>query len=180
MDAKRYHPMLAALHWLLAFLLIGLLAVGTLALKQVPNASAEKLSLLRVHMVMGASVLVLMLVRLVARLTTENPPAAKTGNPFLDALAPWVHWALYALVFIMAGSGIGMAALTGLPEILFGARGNLPVNFNALPQRAVHGIVAKLLILTITLHAAAALYHHFVKRDGLMAGMWFGSRRGKQ
>jgi cytochrome b561 len=98
----------------------------------------------------------------------------------MDALAPWVHWALYALVFIMAGSGIGMAALSGLPEILFGAGGNLPANFNALPQRAIHGIVAKLLMLTISLHAVAALYHQFVKRDGLMTRMWFGSRRGTQ
>ena len=177
MQAKRYHPVLAALHWLLALLLIAMLAGGTLSLKAVPNASPDKLNLLRMHMLMGASVLALMLLRLVARLTTEHPPAASTGNALLDKLAPWVHWVLYLLVFTMVGSGIGMAALAGLPDIVFSGVGQLPTDFSAYPPRAVHGIVAKLLMLTIALHAAAALYHHFVKRDGLLSRMWFGSRR---
>lgn len=177
MQAKRYHPVLAALHWLLALLLIAMLAGGTLSLKAVANASPDKLNLLRMHMLMGASVLALMLMRLVARLTTEHPPAASTGNALLDKLAPWVHWVLYLLVFTMVGSGIGMAALAGLPDIVFSGVGQLPVDFSAFPQRAIHGIVAKLLMLTIALHAAAALYHHFIKRDGLLSRMWFGSRR---
>lgn len=177
METKRYHPALAALHWLLAVLLIAMLAGGTLSLKVVPNASAEKLNLLRVHMAIGGSILLLMVVRLGIRLTTEHPAAATTGNALLDALAPWVHWILYALVFTMAGSGVGMAALAGLPDIVFNATGNLPANFNAFPQRVVHGIVAKLLMLTIALHAAAALYHQFIKHDGLLSRMWFGGRR---
>jgi cytochrome b561 len=177
MQARRYHPVLAALHWLLALLLIALLAGGTLSLKTVPNASPDKLNLLRLHMLMGGSILGLMLLRLVARLSTEHPPAASTGNALLDRLAPWAHWALYILVFVMAGSGIGMAALAGLPDIVFSGIGQLPVDFSAYPQRAVHGIVAKLLMLTIALHAAAALFHQFIKRDGLLSRMWFGSRR---
>jgi cytochrome b561 len=109
-------------------------------------------------------------------LTTAHPPAASTGNALLDKLAPWVHWILYALVFAMAGSGIGIAVLSGLPDIVFSGVGSLPVDFNAFPPRAVHGIVAKLLMLTIGLHAAAALYHQFVKRDGLLTRMWWGTR----
>jgi cytochrome b561 len=177
MRAKRYHPVLAAMHWLLALLLIAMLAVGTLSLKVVPNAEPEKLNLLRMHMLIGGGILVLMVLRLVARLTTEHPPAAPTGNAMLDMLAPWVHWVLYILVFVMAGSGIGMAALAGLPDIVFSGVGHLPTDFSAYPQRAIHGIVAKLLMLTIALHATAALYHQFVKRDGLLSRMWFGSRR---
>jgi cytochrome b561 len=177
MQAKRYHPVLAALHWLLAFLLIGLLMGGTWSLKTVSNASPEKLNLLRMHMLMGGSILVLMLLRLVTRLTTEHPPATSTGSALLDLLAPWVHWVLYGLVFVMAGSGIGMAVRAGLPDIVFSGVGQLPADFSAYPQRSVHGIVAKLLFLTIALHAVAALYHHLIKRDGLLSRMWFGRRR---
>jgi cytochrome b561 len=173
---KRYHPMLVAMHWLLAFLLIALLAAGTFSLKVVPNTAPEKLGLLRIHMIMGGSILLLMVLRLVARLTTEHPVEASTGNALLDKLAPWVHWSLYALVFTMAGSGIGLAALSGLPDIVFSGTGSLPVNFDAFPQRAVHGIVAKLLMLAIGLHAAAALYHQFFKGDGLLTRMWWGSK----
>jgi cytochrome b561 len=125
-----------------------------------------------------------MVLRLVARLATEHPPAASTGNALADLLAPWVHWVFNGLVIIMAGSGLGMAgsglgmaALAGLPDIVFSGAGLLPTNFNAYPQRAIHGMVAKLLMLTIALHTAAALYHQFVKRDGLLSRMWFGRRR---
>ena len=173
---SRYHPVLAALHWLLAFLLIALLAAGTFSLKMVPNASPDKVNLLRIHMAMGSAILVLMLIRLAVRLATQHPAAATTGNTQLDTLAPWVHWILYGLVFVMAGSGIGMAALAGLPDIVFAGHGSLPVNFDAFPQRAAHGIAAKLLMLTIAMHAAAALYHHFVRRDGLLSRMGWGSR----
>ena len=79
-------------------------------------------------------------------------------------------------MLVMAGSGIAMSVLAGLPQIVFGGVGTLPVDFNALPPRAVHGIVAKLLMLTIALHVAAALYHQFVRRDGLLARMGFGPR----
>jgi cytochrome b561 len=40
----------------------------------------------------------------------------------------------------------------------------------------VHGIVAKLLMLAIALHIGAALYHQFVRRDGLLSRMGFGRR----
>ena len=62
------------------------------------------------------------------------------------------------------------------PGIVFGGVGNRPVNVDALPPRAVHGIVAKLLMLAIGLHIAAALCHQFVRRDGLLSRMGFGPR----
>ena len=176
MKAKRYHPLLVALHWLLAVLLIALLAGGTLSLKTVSNASPDKLSLLRIHMAMGSCVLGLMFLRLVVRLNTAHPLAESTGNALLDQLAPWVHWILYLLVFAMVGSGIGIAASAGLPDIVFSGLGQLPVDFSAFRARTVHGIVAKMLMLTIALHAAAAVYHQVVKRDGLLSRMWFGAR----
>lgn len=177
MQSSRYHPLLVGLHWLLAILLLGALVFGALVLKQVPNNAPEKLNLLRGHMLMGGLIFVLMLLRLVTRLVTEHPPAASTGNALLDRLAPWVHWGLYGLVFALLASGVGIAALARLPEVIFGGVGSLPLNFDALPPRAAHGVLAKLLLLLIVLHAAAALHHQFFRRDGLLARMSFGARR---
>jgi cytochrome b561 len=61
--------------------------------------------------------------------------------------------------------------------VVFGGVGSLPVNFDAIPPRVAHGVLAKLLLLLIGLHAAAALYHQFVRRDGLFSRMAFGRRR---
>ena len=176
MQPKRYHPALVTLHWLLALMLIVALAMGTFALKTVPNSSPDKIGALQGHMIAGGLILLLTLARLVIRLKTDHPAPASTGNALLDRLAPATHWALYLLVFLMAGSGIAMSVLAGLPGIVFGGVGSLPVNFDALPPRAVHGIVAKLLMLAFALHIAAALFHQFVRRDGLLSRMGFGRR----
>ena len=173
---KRYHRALVLLHWLMAVLLGVALAMGTFALKTVPNSSPDKVSALQGHMIAGGLILLLTLVRLIVRLKTAHPAPASTGNALLDRLAPLTHWALYGLVLLMAGSGVAMSVLTGLPGIVFGGAGSLPVNFDALPPRAVHGIVARLLMLAIGLHIAAALYHQFVRRDGLLSRMGFGPR----
>lgn len=171
---NRYHGALVSLHWLLALLLIVALAMGTFALKTVPNSSLDKISALQGHMIAGGLILLLTLVRLVVRIKTAHPSPATTGNALLDRLAPLAHWALYGLVLVMAGSGIAMSVLAGLPQIVFNGVGTLPANFDALPPRAVHGIMAKLLMLGIAAHVAAALYHQFVRRDGLLSRMGFG------
>lgn len=41
---------------------------------------------------------------------------------------------------------------------------------------AFHGLSWTLLLLLIFLHLGASLYHQFLRRDGLMGRMWFGSR----
>ena len=105
-----------------------------------------------------------------------HPAPATIGNALLVRIAPAMHWAFYLLVLLMAGSGVAMSVLAGLPGIVFGGVGTLPMNFDALPPRAVHGVVAKLLMLVIGLHIAAALYHQFIRRDGLLSRMGFWQR----
>jgi cytochrome b561 len=172
----RYHRALVVLHWLLALLLIVALGMGTFVLEPVPNSSPDKILALQGHMIAGGLILLLTLARLVVRLTTSHPAPASTGNRMMDRLAPLTYWALYGLVLVMAGSGVAISVLAGLPEIVFGGVGSLLADFDSLPPRAVHGVVAKLLVLVISLHIAAALYHHFVRRDGLLARMGFGKR----
>jgi len=174
MQPKRYHAALVTLHWLLAALLIVSLGIGTFALKTLPNSSPDKIGALQGHLIVGGLILLLTLLRLVVRVRSDHPAPATTGNALLDRLAPAMHWSLYLLVLVMVGSGIAMSVLAGLPGIVFGGVGSLPADFNALPPRAVHGIVAKLLMLAIAAHVAAALYHQFVRRDGLLSRMGFG------
>jgi cytochrome b561 len=172
----RYHPALVALHWLAAALILFSLAMGTLSLKEIPNSSPDKLFALRGHMVLGIAILVLMAVRFAVRLGTRRPLPASSGNALLDRLAPLAHHGLYVLAVLMAASGIALAAQAGLPAIVFGGAGALPESFSAFTPRAVHGLLARLLLALIALHAAAALYHQFVRRDGLLRRMAFGKR----
>jgi len=174
----RYHRLLVGLHWLLAAVIVFALAMGTLSLKEIPNASPEKLFALRGHMIAGVAILALMAVRLAVRLWLPRPAPASTGNRLLDRFAVGVHYGFYALVILMAASGIATAVQAGLPAIVFGGSGApLPESFWTYRPRAVHGIIAKLLLVLVVLHVAAALYHQFVRRDGLLSRMWFGPPR---
>jgi cytochrome b561 len=172
---SRYHPVLVVLHWVLAGCVIGLLAAGTVLLAPVANDDPAKLLSFRLHMGLGILTLFLMVVRLAVRLTTRVPARAVTGHPALDLVARVNHWALYLLVFLMAGSGIAMARASGLPDAVFGD-GPMPPDFAGYTARRVHGLAAQFLMALIALHVAAALWHHFVRRDGVLCRMWVGPR----
>ena len=172
---ERYHPALVTLHWLLAALLLMALSAGTLVLQHAPNSDPSKLDALRIHAPMGLAIGVLMLLRLVIRLKTRHPAPATTGIALADRLAPLAHWSLYALVLAMTASGIALSVQSGLGDAMFGT-GALPASFDAFSARAAHGVIASLLILTLVLHVAAAVYHAAVRRDGLLRRMWFGAR----
>lgn len=173
----RYHPALVGLHWLLALLILLALGMGTFVLKETPNAAVEKIGSLRGHMIMGFAIGALMLMRLVVRSRTARPPAASTGNALLDTLGHWAHIGLYLLVFVMVASGVSMAVMAGLPDIVFGSGvGQLPESFSSYPPRAVHGWIAKGLAGVIGLHVIGALFHQFWLKDRLLSRMGFGSR----
>ena len=60
--------------------------------------------------------------------------------------------------------------------MIFGGEGALLPDFWKYPPRVPHGIGARLLLALLILHAGAALYHHFVRPDGLLWRMWFSKR----
>lgn len=176
MAPTRYHRSLVALHWVLALLIIMMLVFGTFLTGATPNSDPEKLNHLRGHMTIGTLILVLMVLRVVVRRCTPVPPEVSSNSAALNRLAKAVHVALYVLVFVMLASGIGMAVLADLPAVVFQGVGTLPVDFSHLPPRAVHGLAATLLAALVALHIAAALYHHFIKKDGLLSRMGWGKR----
>jgi cytochrome b561 len=172
---KRYHPALVSLHWLLAILIIVALLMGSNLLSQIPNNDPEKLFALKMHMISGFIILVLMITRVVVRKMTDKPAPAETGNALLNKAGIIAHTLLYLLVFAMVGSGMAMALMSGLPDIVFNNSGvALPENFNHLLPRLFHGVIAKILFLMIFLHVLGALYHQFVRKDSLLSRMWFG------
>jgi cytochrome b561 len=128
-------------------------------------------------MIGAGVILTLMVTRLAIRLLSERPEAATTGNPVLDRIARISHLAFYGLLAGMIATGLATALLADLPSIVFGGSGApLPESFAVCPTRVVHGVIAKLFIALIAVHATAAIYHHFVLRDGLLKRMWFGRR----
>jgi cytochrome b561 len=172
--ASRYQPVLVALHWLLALLIIGLLCLGFFVLANMPNTDPKKLEILVWHMTGGMFVLVLMILRVIIRIWSARPATARTGSRPLDLLASIAHASLYVIVFSMIASGW----FTGwLISSSFQRNGPpLPQSFALLPTFQVHATLAALLAILIAGHIAAAIYRQFVLKDGLLRRMWFGER----
>jgi cytochrome b561 len=173
--ASRYQPALVALHWLLALMITGLLCLGFFVLASMPNSDPKKLQILVWHMAGGMFVLVLTVLRLIIRLRSVRPATATTGSRLFDRLVPIAHYSLYAIVFLMIATGW----YTGwLISGVFGPHGgSLPDSFAVFPTFRAHALLATLLAILIAGHAVAALYHHFVLKDGVFRRVWFGQRR---
>jgi cytochrome b561 len=177
MKPSRYHPALVALHWFLAAFIVAALGLGMFVLKTIPNSSPQKIEALRAHMIGAAVIFTLMTVRLAIRALSAKPAPATAGSQFLDRIARISHLAFYGVVAGMLATGVATAVLADLPSIVFGgSAAPFPESFTVFPTRVVHGLIAKVLLALIAVHAMAALYHHVVLRDGLLKRMWFGRR----
>ena len=105
-----------------------------------------------VHVIAGLSVLSIAVWRLMLRLT-RTAPAPGPGPVALRTAAAVVHWVLYALMLSLPLAG-AIAWFGGV-----GAAG------------AVHGLLFNIGLGLVGLHVAAALFHHYVLRDGLLGRM---------
>jgi len=162
----RHHPLLVTLHWLLAALVIAMLAIGFLWLRPIPNTDARKIIILGLHMAGGLLVLFLLLARLTLRLPPVAIPRRRSATFF--------HISLYVLVALLLATGIATALIAGLPRILFdGSATPLPERFTVYPTFIAHAVLAELLVVLTVIHIAAALFHQFVLRDGLLSRMGY-------
>lgn len=173
----RYHPVLVALHWILAFFIIAALYLGATKLAPLPATDPGKIEGLRIHMTGGIVLLTLMLLRLAARNVTTLPPKASAGHPFLDALARISHWALYGAVIAMAAMGVMLAVESGLIGLVFGKTVSVPADLWVYWPRTAHYVISRVLMALIALHISGALFHTFVLKDGLLRRMLFGRRK---
>ena len=172
---QRYHPLLVALHWLMALMILVALAAGGLVLANMPPDSPDKVQGLGGHMIFGMAIGVLLILRLVTRARSTHPPHAETGNALLDRIGRWTHWGFYALIAGMVLTGLATAFGAGLFPIVYGGAADvLPPELAPLPARMAHGVIATILVALIALHIVAALYHQIFLKDRLLGRMWFG------
>jgi cytochrome b561 len=172
----RYHPLQVSFHWLVVFLLFAMFLLGKY-MSGLPN-DAGKIAPLGIHITLGIVTLVVVVARFIARFRLPRPAPATTGNAFLDWVGKAVHYALYALVFLMAISGMSLSFQSGLLPIIFGGSGAaLPADFYIFNARVLHGFIAPTLLILVALHVGAAFYHQLLLKDNLLSRMWYGSKR---
>lgn len=169
MPPFRYALPQVLVHWAAALAVLFLLATGTLVLADLPN-TAQKVGNLRIHMIVGGLAGLLVIARIAMGRRMAAPPTLPG-----DRLARAGHVALNLVVLLMLLSGAMLAWRSGALDAV-AAGGALPEDFSRFMPRRVHGLASRLAMALVALHVAAALYHQFILRDGLLSRMRPGGR----
>ena len=169
-----FDPVTRFLHWLTLFLVA---AIFVLAFSIIYFASSreEAIALIQLHRSFGVTVWVVTLGRLVWRQFSRFPNWPADMPQTMRLAAQWSEHALYALLLTQPILGLLQTNAYGDRVNLF-FLGQLPALIGqdrplAKQLLAVHVTVGLLLLGLIALHASAALYHHFWRRDDTLDAM---------
>jgi cytochrome b561 len=187
---ERWGALTRALHWLMALMIVAQVPLGFWMVDAYDAWLAGKgdtalvMALSRTHNTAGFLILILALVRLGWRLRNPTPglPAGLLAWQRLTARA--THALLYALLIVFPLTGwAALSAYDGEFPIFFFGWDNV---FRMVPQAQpgspftsdlfgeIHETCWKVGAVVLGLHVVAALWHEYVRKDGLLKRMWRG------
>jgi cytochrome b561 len=149
-----YSGLQIGLHWLIAVLILGNYFFsdgieGAFDAMMEHGTAADLKPML--HVYTGVAVLVLVAIRFILRMSRGAPAAPSEG--LLDKAGTAAHWLLYALMF--AAPLLGAISWYGKVD----ATANL------------HVLAVNAMMILVLVHSAAALFHQYVLKDGLLRRM---------
>jgi cytochrome b561 len=164
------------MHWLLALAIVLTFSFG-LYMVELPF-SPQRLKQYNWHKWAGMTILILSALRLLWRLT-HPAPALPAHTPAWQRLASHgTHALMYALFFAIPLAGWTYSSALGFPIVLYGVieMPDLVSRDKELAEvlKLVHKYLAYSLAALVSLHVLAALKHHFIDKDGLLARMGLG------
>lgn len=162
------------MHWFVAISVIALLGIGPIMKRLIPEGPLRE-SLYNFHEALGALVLIVMVARLSRRLAFGVPAPDPSLSPLERRATLSAQHALYLLLFIVPVLGWAGTNAYGDPVSVFGlftfpaiVGRDRPLSDQIFVWHLAGGI---LIAAIVALHAAAALYHGFVKRDDVLRRM---------
>ena len=161
------------IHWLV--LLVIIVAYATMNLKGfAPKGTPARTTMVLIHYTAGLSVLLLMILRVVLKLRNSDPDIVPAPPRWQEIASKSLHGLIYLMFISLPLLGMASLYFGQIEWSFFGIA--LPVA--ATPDvnlqhglKEVHEIVANAGYYLIGLHAAAALFHHYVMRDNTLERM---------
>ncbi len=170
-DIQSYNATAKFLHWLIALALVVQWVMG---LTFDYFARPTKTALIGFHATFGTLILLLVLVRLAWRLKAGVPRLPDSMPSLMQLASHGTHILFYVLLITvpMAGIALRFAHGHGIDFGLF----SLPAPWTASQTTArlignIHALAAYTLLGLAGLHILAALYHHYVRADGVLQRM---------
>ena len=172
-----YNSVAKALHWTIALLIIGMLAIGwVMDDLEMPL----KFKIIQLHKSFGITILLLSVFRLLWRITHRAPALPAGMAKWEVGAAHATHALFYFLIIAMPFSGWVMASTAPFATFIFGLFPLPHVPFIAdmadkreigHMARGAHENMAFIMAGLIVLHVGAALKHHFIVRDDIVLRM---------
>jgi cytochrome b561 len=169
-------------HWVGAVLVVFLIVFGWWMTHAAERSS--RFSLYQLHSVVGYYLLLLIALRVLWRALNPTPTLPADMWPWERIAAHLSHGLLYLLMFALSLTGWVMAGVGRRPidATLFGFL-HVPLA-SRTPDRALHDFledahraVAYLLLALVIIHVAAALRHHFIKKNDVLRRMGWSKHR---
>jgi cytochrome b561 len=179
--SSSYTKTAIVLHWALAALII-LQLFGGIVMEEKWVPQMQLFELYQLHKSLGLTILFLSLLRLCWRLFHTPPPLPAHMKPHEIWAAKLTHFAFYVVMIGFPLSGWVMVSSSpwDVPTLWFGLFEWPHISFiHSLNDKTIvndaskeiHEIFANLTWVLLALHVGAALYHHFIKHDDVLARM---------
>jgi len=166
------------LHWLTVVCLFALFPLGKwMTARAQANLWDDLTNLIYGwHKLIGMAVLILIVLRIVAKFAWPDPAYGPGMSAAVRALAKSVHGLMYLLLLVVPL--LGWAGVTAFPALITVAGYHLPAmpgipKDQALAKQIfeIHGTLAMVLLVLVVGHVAAALKHLFIDKDGVFQRM---------
>lgn len=177
LSPRGYDTTARALHWITVAFLLALYPLG-MAMTHRGNTlniwDGLTNGLYSAHKLVGFTLFWLVLARLVYRLKNGAPPDEPTLEPWQRLASHVTHWSLYGLLVLVPLMGwIGISLypardVFGLFQLPALWTPNQPASETVF---FIHKALGKVMLVLIFAHVAAALFHHFVRKDGVLRRM---------
>jgi len=169
----RYGSLSIALHWLMLLLIAAVYACIELR-ELFPKGSDPREALKTWHFMLGLSVFALAWLRLALHFSGPVPAIEPQPSRWVKLSGNLMHVALYVLMIGLPLVGWLILSASGKPVPFFGLQLPALVGENkALADlfKEIHETGGTVGYFLIGLHAAAALFHHYVVRDNTLRRM---------
>ena len=193
-SASRYTKTAVVLHWLIAFCIFGMFALGWYMAdlpKEAPKQMAydifnwgiytwqlaaeatPRTFYFNLHKSLGVTIMALITLRFVWRITHRPPPLLATYKEWEQKLAHGTHHLLYLLMIALPVSGIIMATYSKYGIKWFGKP--LVQGLDNNPMREIfkeaHEVIGIMILVVIGLHILGAIKHKLIDKDGTLKRM---------
>lgn len=170
---ERYPDALIWMHWIMAVLIVSTIPIGWVMGDLEPGPTQDRLY--HLHRSIGVTVLALACLRLALRLRLGAPPPEPSLEPWQRTASIAAHHGLYVLIFLVPLLGWAGTSAFGAPIIVWGLFELWPILPRSEALSAVllgaHGFLASAMAGLALVHIGAALWHGFVRGDGVLQRM---------